>query len=89
MTRLIIAKIFIGVFQVAVPQSCRNDIGGNNTNYPDAAFMPLQICEAVPLSIGMEVRGNQVLIAIPRNTPYPYRVRTFLRLTVVTSSIVI
>ncbi|PAV80713.1 hypothetical protein WR25_03316 isoform D [Diploscapter pachys] len=57
-----------------MPQSCRNDIGGNNSpNYYDAAFMTLQICEAVPLSIGMEVRGNLVQIVIPRNTPYPFR----------------
>ncbi|PAV84808.1 hypothetical protein WR25_10080 isoform C [Diploscapter pachys] len=42
----------------------------NRTNYA-AAFMRLDIHEAMPLSIGMELRYGLVKIVIPRGTIYP------------------
>ncbi|PAV81230.1 hypothetical protein WR25_21722 [Diploscapter pachys] len=43
----------------------------NSINLYDAAYMTLDICEAIPLSIGMELRGGLVKVVIPRGTPYP------------------
>ena len=36
--------------------------------------MTLDICEAIPLSIGMELRGGLVKVVIPRGTRYPAEV---------------
>ena len=40
-------------------------------------FMRLDIREAVPLSIGMELRGKAIKVAIERATIYPYEVDFF------------
>ncbi|PAV80709.1 hypothetical protein WR25_03315 [Diploscapter pachys] len=49
-----------------------NDLDPNNSNEPyEAVHMALDICEVIPLSIGMELRGKLVKVVIPRGTPYP------------------
>ena len=44
---------------------------------PERPLMRLDIREAVPLSIGMELRGKAVKVAIERGAAYPYEVRFF------------
>ncbi|PAV83691.1 hypothetical protein WR25_00715 [Diploscapter pachys] len=66
------------------PLPSRNDIPniGKQRTYA-ASHMELDIREAVPLSIGMELRGGIVKVVIPRGTTYPCEPQRLETVTVV------
>ncbi|PAV68593.1 hypothetical protein WR25_09435 isoform A [Diploscapter pachys] len=56
------------------PEDANDLAASHSNNLYEAAYMALDICEAIPLSIGMELRGGLVKVVIPRGTRYPTKI---------------